>query len=220
MRVCCTIATVTKGAAGKPRRYRSALRARQVEQTRQEVLDAAVDLFARNGWARTTVGAIATEAGVAVETVYSGFGSKKALLRAAMDVAIVGDAEPVPLVEREPYRKLSAEPPDRRLQGAIAIAGQIYSGPVSRLWRALNEAAAGDPEVADWCTELEAGRRTTMSEMLELVYGRQADDRIVDIVWGLVSIETYTKFCVERGWTTEQWRDWAAEAVRLFAGRP
>ncbi|RSN45200.1 hypothetical protein DMC64_20400 [Amycolatopsis sp. WAC 04197] len=213
------MATVTKGAAEPPRKYRSTLRARQVEQTRREVLDAAVDLFARKGWARTTVAAIAAAAGVAVETVYSGFGSKKALLRAAMDVAIVGDADPVPLVEREPYRKLSSEPQKRRLEGAIEIAGQIYSGPVSRLWAAMHEAAAGDPEVAQWRTELETGRRTTISETLELVYECRVDDRVIDVVWGLVSIETYTKFCLERGWTTEQWRDWAVEAVQLFAGR-
>jgi len=44
--------------------------------------------------------AIAAEAGAAVETIYTGFSSTKALLRAAMDVAIVGDAQPVPLIER------------------------------------------------------------------------------------------------------------------------
>jgi len=180
----------------------------------------AVDLFARNGWARTTVAAVAEAAGVAVETVYSGFGSKKALLRAAMDVAIVGDAEPVPLVERDGYVKLRTEPPARRLEGAIEIAGLIYSGPVPRLWAALLEAAAGDPEVAQWCTQLETGRRTTIVELLELVYGRQSDERTADIVWSLVSIETYTKLCLDRGWTTEQWQDWAVEAIHLFAGRP
>jgi AcrR family transcriptional regulator len=214
------IARVTSGAASTPRRYRSTLRARQVEQTRREVLGVAVDLFARNGWARTTVAAIAEAAGVAVETVYSGFGSKKGLLRAAMDVAIVGDAEPVPLVEREAYLKLRTKPPQRRLEGAMEIAGGIYSGPVARLWAALLEAAAGDPEVAQWCAQLETGRRTTVAEVLELVYGRQPDERTLDIVWSLISIETYLKLCRDRQWTTEQWQEWAIEAIHLFAGKP
>ncbi|MDX3186823.1 helix-turn-helix domain containing protein [Streptomyces sp. MN03-5084-2B] len=183
------------------------------------MLGAAVDLFATTGWARTTVVSIAAAAGVAVETVYSGFGSKKGLLRAAMDVAIVGDAQPVPLVEREAYRRLRAEPPRRRLEGAIEIAGRIYSGPVARLWPALLEAAAGDPEVAQWCTQLEAGRRTTIADVLELVYERRPDERTVDIVWSLVSIETYAKLCLDRGWTTEQWQQWAIEAIQLFAGK-
>jgi Bacterial regulatory proteins, tetR family len=39
----------------------------------------------------TTLAGIAAEAGVAVETIYTGFASKKALLLEAMNVAIVGD---------------------------------------------------------------------------------------------------------------------------------
>jgi hypothetical protein len=93
-------------------------------------------------------------------------------------------------------------------------------GPVPRLWAALLEAAAGDREVAQWCTQLETGRRTTIVELLELVYGRPPDERTVDIVWSLVSIETYTKLCLDRGWTIEQWQEWAVEAIQLFAGRP
>ena len=56
-------------------------------------------LFAERGWA-TSVRDIAREAGVAVETVYSVVGSKRELLKVAMDVAIVGDDEPVALDDR------------------------------------------------------------------------------------------------------------------------
>ena len=81
------------------RRYNSNRRAMQAAQTRGDVLAAAIRLFTAAGWAGTTISAVAAAAGVSVETVYSGFGSKKGLLRAAMDVAVVGDAEPVPFVE-------------------------------------------------------------------------------------------------------------------------
>src|SRR5207248_8516494 len=94
----------------RPRKYSSALRARQAEQTRRQILSTAVTQFASNGWARTTVASVAEDAGVALDTVYTAFGSKKALLRAAMDVAIVGDAEPIPLVERPEFAALRAEP--------------------------------------------------------------------------------------------------------------
>ncbi|HEY7007461.1 MAG TPA: TetR family transcriptional regulator, partial [Jatrophihabitantaceae bacterium] len=73
------------------RTYSSDRRRRQAEQTRADVLRAAVTLFSTSGWSATTLAAIAAEAGVAVETVYSGFGSKKNLLREAIDVSIVGD---------------------------------------------------------------------------------------------------------------------------------
>ena len=45
---------------------------------------------------------------MAAETIYTGFSSTKALLRAAMDVAIVGDAQPVPLIEREEFQQLDS----------------------------------------------------------------------------------------------------------------
>src|SRR5690349_24448195 len=93
---------------GRPpkRRYSSSLRARQAADTKAQVLSAAAELFEESGWSGTTVAAIAKRAGVAVETVYSGFGSKKHLLRAVLDFAVVGDAEPVPLVEREVFTAL------------------------------------------------------------------------------------------------------------------
>ena len=49
---------------------------------------------------------VARAAGVAVETVYSNFGSKSELLLAAIDVAVVGDLEPIPLGERPEFAAL------------------------------------------------------------------------------------------------------------------
>lgn len=212
------IARVSSEPAAKPRKYQSALRARQAERTRREILAAAVTLFAGRGWARTTLTAVAEEAGVAVDTVYAAFGSKKALLRAAMDVAIAGDAEPVPLTERDAVTRLREHPPARRLAGVLDIAAAIYTGPVRPLWAALLEAAAGDPEVAQWCTGLEEGRRVTIAEVLELVYDREPDQRTTDIVWCLTSIENYTKLCVERNWPIRQWQDWLSDSIRAVAG--
>ena len=88
------------------RQYSSSLRARHAADTKAQVLTAAAELFQESGWSGTTVSAIAKRAGVAVETVYSGFGSKKHVLRAVLDFAVVGDAEPVPLVEREVFADL------------------------------------------------------------------------------------------------------------------
>ncbi|MGH9133320.1 MAG: TetR/AcrR family transcriptional regulator, partial [Ilumatobacteraceae bacterium] len=81
-----------EGDTGPPTRrpYRSTRRKQQAARTRSDVLAAAVRLFAEHGWSGSTLAAIAREADVAVETVYGAFGSKKGLLRAAMDVAVVG----------------------------------------------------------------------------------------------------------------------------------
>ena len=53
------------------RPYESSLRRAQAEGTRTAVLDAAAALFVREGYLRTTMKAIAAEAGTSVETVYA-----------------------------------------------------------------------------------------------------------------------------------------------------
>lgn len=202
------------------RRYTSTLRARQAHQTRTEVLAAAVRLFATTGWTRTTLAGIAEEAGVAVETVYKGWRSKKALLRAAMDVAIVGDAEPVPLLERESFLSLRDAPPAQRLHDGFGLVADLYAGPLHGVWAAMKEAAAGDEEVAHWCRELEERRRSTLGEWLGVVYGREVDDAELDSLWVQGSLEVFTKLTVERGWTSEQWRAWFVARIEDGLGAP
>src|SRR5829696_7801027 len=103
-----------KTAGSRP--YRSTRRQQQAAQTRHDVLMAAMRLFNTTGWSGTTMAAIAAEAGVAVETIYSGFGSKKQLLRLAMDVAVVGDAEPVPLADRPEWARMAQGSTEARLR--------------------------------------------------------------------------------------------------------
>jgi AcrR family transcriptional regulator len=54
-------------------------------QTRQELLNAALDLFAEKGFAKTRASEIAERAGVAVGTIYLHFGSKDGLLREILE---------------------------------------------------------------------------------------------------------------------------------------
>src|SRR3954453_11154070 len=115
-----------KRAAVK-RQYSSTLRARHASDTKAQVLAAAAELFQESGWSGTTVAAIAKRAGVAVETVYSGFGSKKHVLRAVLDFAVVGDAEPMPLAEREVFATLGEGELDERIVAGIEMLPDIQA---------------------------------------------------------------------------------------------
>ncbi len=66
------------------RRYRSELRRQQAEQTRERIVAAAAELFAAEGYARTTLAKIAAAAGVSTETVQT-HGPKAALMVAAVE---------------------------------------------------------------------------------------------------------------------------------------
>ncbi len=107
----------------------AAARSRPAE-TRAAVLAAARQLFLDVGYAATTMGAVANAAGVSVETVYKAFGNKPGLVKALFDVAVVGDDEPMPLVQRDFVKRNMAEPdPRRKLLDYGEHYGRVRRGP-------------------------------------------------------------------------------------------
>src|SRR5690606_17785298 len=100
------------------RAYRSDLRRNQAEQTQMAVLKAAETLFREQGWARTTIAAIARKAGVSNETIYAVFGNKRALLERLVLDAIRGTQPQVPLLEQagvQEIKELSSQPAQIRI---------------------------------------------------------------------------------------------------------
>src|SRR4051794_29474751 len=87
--------------------FRSELRRQQAEQTRSRVLDAAAELFAADGYARTTLAKIAAAAGVSPETV-QGHGPKAALLIAAIENAAFGAPGQVSILDLDVGRQIVA----------------------------------------------------------------------------------------------------------------
>ena len=77
-----------KGSS-QTRRYRSDLRRQQAELTRERIVTAAAELFAAEGYARTTLAKIAAAAGVSAETVQL-YGPKAALMVAAVEYVAFG----------------------------------------------------------------------------------------------------------------------------------
>jgi len=135
------------------RRYESPRRREQAAATRREILESARRLFARQGYAATTMAAIAAEAGVALKTVYVAFETKAGVLRALWNVLLRGDEGDAPVAEREWYRAVLDEPdPERqlRMNATNSRIGKLRFGDVLEVIR---------PERGD----LRVGRRRTSS---------------------------------------------------------
>src|SRR5688572_5731995 len=115
---------------------------------RAAVIDAARTLFLERGYGATTIEATSALADVPVATVYRLFASKRGILKALLDVSIVGDDEAVPLAAR-PHVRALLDDPDPRLQlaGFITIAADVNSR-VAPIYRILVSAAASDPDAA------------------------------------------------------------------------
>jgi len=190
--------------------YHSPLRARQAAETRRTVVAAASRLFAERGWAGTTLAAVAAEAGTAVETVYSGFGSKAGLLVTAIDVAIVGDEDETPLVERSEFASLGTGARAKRLSAAAQIITRALVRAVP-LMGALQEASASDQTARTRLDHYEDDRRATVAAGLELILGKPAPETLVDSIWALASPEVFTKLTKERGWAVDRYEGWLVQ---------
>src|SRR3954469_19149150 len=94
-----------------PRRpYRSAKREAAALQTRARIRDAAETLFLRDGYARTSMKAIAAQAGVSEKTMYLPSASRAKLLRQVIGAAARGDEAPATLAERSDWRAIVRGP--------------------------------------------------------------------------------------------------------------
>ena len=200
------------------RAYNSSRRALQAAQTRDDVLRAAVRCFGTTGWAGTTLAAIADDAGVSVETIYNGFGSKKGLLEAARDFSIVGDAAPIPFAERPEFHAMGKGTLDERIARAASVVAEIHDRSAG-LWAAIMEAASTDEEVDLHRRAQEEGRRDVLVQALTLVLGKDPDEQLVNICWVLYGPETYLKLVHDAGFSRGEYEDFFVEATtRLIAG--
>ena len=168
------------------RAYHSPRRRLQAAQTRAAVLDAAAHLFSEFGWADTSMRRVAQSAGVAIGTVYAGFGSKGDLLAAVMDVAVVGDDLPVPLAQRDVVALLGTGTPAERVAKAAQMSVAI-SGRTCELVQALIQGGATDATVAGRLADLDVRRRVEVAGSFERVASRAPSAAELDEAWLLTS---------------------------------
>src|SRR5215470_11723852 len=140
------------------RNYSSTLRAAQARQTRRVIVDAGARLFVEDGFGRTTIDAIAAEAGVSRKTVFTAVGGKVEILKLAIDWAIVGDDEPVALADRPQIDRLKAETdPTAILEGWIDV-GVPISARVAGVFSVLAVAAGIDDDARELLATMNARR--------------------------------------------------------------
>jgi AcrR family transcriptional regulator len=194
------------------RRYRSPLREQQAGQTRSAVIAAAIQLFGERGWAGTGMRDVAGAAGVAIETVYASFRSKRELLTACVDQAVVADDEPLPLAERPAFAALARGSRAQRTRAAARLLTGIHERTAGVIL-ALREAAASDPELTKWRHAAEAGRRADVELGLTLIAGRPVTREECDGLWAVMTVEVYDLLTGLRGWSPQQYERWLAGVI-------
>lgn len=186
------------------------------ERTRGEVIGAAAELFVERGWAGTSMRDVARVAGCSVETVYGSVGNKRELLKVALDVAVVGDDEPTPLLERPAFRAVATGRPRERAAAAARLMAEIYRR-TARLDRVLDQARATDPELAELWARARADFRVSFADLLTRVAGRRPADTELDALSAVLGGGVYFQLTDESGWSDERYESWAADTlVRLL----
>ncbi|MDX2708743.1 TetR/AcrR family transcriptional regulator [Streptomyces sp. NBC_00510] len=194
------------------RAYRSPRREQQAGETRAVVLAAAVRLFGERGWAATGMRDVAREAGVSVETVYAGFRSKGELLMAALDVAVVGDAEPEALAERPEFAGLASGTRQERIAAAARLVTAIHRR-TAGVHLALREAAASNGDLAGKLRDNQRRRRVSVEQGMTGVTGRAVTREELDGVWAVLGVEVYHLLTGISGWTPQQYEQWVAGVI-------
>jgi AcrR family transcriptional regulator len=206
------------------RRYDSTRRREQAAATRRDILDAAQRLFERQGYAVTTMEAIAGEAGVALKTVYVAFETKSGVLRSLWNHLLRGGRDEVPVAEQPWYREVMDEPDPERQLRLTARNSRVVKLRIAGVLEVIRTAAPIDPDIgALWDRiqgEFHANQRTIVASVAEKQALSVDVDRAADILWTLNHPSLWQLLVQERGWTPEQYEQWCADTACSQLLRP
>jgi AcrR family transcriptional regulator len=192
------------------------LRAARVQENEERILRAAHELFVRHGYQATTLTAVAEAAGVAHRTVYVRFGTKAALLKRVIDVALVGDLAPIDVVSRDWYRTATTAP---TLDGRIAAFASGSARLIAAAADVIAVAREAEPIEPLLATAARAGRAATR-DAVRTFWRRARDDGLLprrcDLTWladttsALAHAETYLVMRETLRMTPQRYQKWLA----------
>jgi AcrR family transcriptional regulator len=202
----------------------SPLRHAQIRQTEERIIAAATELFLADGYVATTLEAVARRAQVGARTVYVRFGTKAALFKRVVDVAIVGDTLPIDVLGRDwAQAALTAPTAAERIAAGAAMGRQIMER-TGALFAVAQQAAAVEPLIAGFWQQ---GREQSRHAQA-VFWTRMAEDGLidpgVDLAWVidtasiLGSAETYLVITRMLDWGLDEYENWlVTTTARLCA---
>src|SRR3954463_6890896 len=201
------------------RPYHSPLRADQTRATRRAVVSAAHDLFVELGWSGTTIDAVTARAGVSRKTVFTSVGGKAALLKLALDWALVGDDEPVPLSERQVIAEMEQLTDPRALVARWAQFVAELEERAAPLAAVLIVAADADPEAAGVHAVSErnrlGGAEFIVARLIAIdgLRPRLTTERAVAAALVLMDPAVHRTLVREHNWTSTEYAAWIERAA-------
>lgn len=185
--------------------------------TRQAVIAAARDLFEREGYATTSVAAIAKAAYVTPRTVYLGFETKAGLLRAVWNHALRSGREDLPVAEQRWFREAINESDAERTLRLNARNSRRFKERSTALLQVVRDTAPLEPAIAELWERIQVEYHANQLAVVRslspgALRPRLGEQRAADILWSLNHPNTWIQLSVLRGWTPNQYERWVADA--------
>jgi AcrR family transcriptional regulator len=207
------------------RRYDSPRRREQAAATRLHILQAAQRLFEQQGYAATTMAAIATEGGVALKTVYLAFETKSGVVQALWDVLLRGPVDR-PVAAQPWYREVIEErDPERRLWLNARNSREVKTR-IGALLQVIRSAAPLDGDIAVLWDDIQADfydNQRVIVQQLHHIQALRPDldvTRATDILWTFNHPDVWQLLVGMRGWTPEQYEQWFGDTACAQLLRP
>jgi len=202
-----------------PKRYASQVRDEQARRTRRAIVTAAHDLFLDQGYAATTIDGIAEAAHVSRRTVFNSVGGKVALLKLALDWAIVGDGEPIALADRPAIKAILAESDPRKALVLWVRTVTEVAARTSPLGEVLIAAADIDPAAAQLLAEASRNRMLGASMFIRYLASLDGlavgitEQRAAELCWALTDGRLYRLLVTQRSWSTADFNRWLSDSL-------
>lgn len=203
----------------KRRRYDSPRRREQAAETRRQILEAAQQLFERDGYAATSMAAIASAAGVSLKTVYLAFETKSGLLRALWHLLLRGDQDSVPVGEQSWYREVLEESdPERQLRLNMRNSRTVKVR-AGALMEVIQAAASAEPDIGELWARIQTEFHDNQGSIVQSLDEKHAlrDDLDVaaatDVLWALNHPSLFAVLVRGRGWSPQRYEQWVGDLL-------
>lgn len=203
---------------GRRRKYDNSRRRADAEARQRRIIEAATGLFAAQGFGATSIDQIAAAADVSSPTIYATFGSKASVLARAIDVAVVGDYEDVPVADR--VLRLVEESGTQELRQFAAVAHYMrtLNERAAALIRVMEQATSTDPALQELRAKLVDAIRADCAAAIEKFWRTAlppglSEDEAADAMATMLSAQVYSMLTVDMGWSPDRYQEWLAHAL-------
>ena len=199
------------------RQYHSPIREQKANTTRLNIIKATERLLPSKGYAKMTVEAIAHEAKVSTQTIYAVFGSKRGIIAAILDHAVMTQN-----VFELHQSSLETASIDQALRITARLIRQVYEQE-RPIYGLLRGAGALDPELALIENKRECCQREEANEHIRQILEKAAPGTLKDnltismaqdMFLCLGGRDVYRIMVQERGWSDEAYVNWLYEMLR------